>query len=115
MNTPSEKPTRNTQVTGEAELEQAHGRLHEELTERRALLPKAPEGEEQVRPQTRTRSQRSSRRKMLTKGLGMAAASVGASALLELSDGTALAKAPGPGVFASSVATTPAVKATGTN
>ena len=92
MNTPSEKPTRNAQVTGEAELEQAHGRLHEELTERRALLPKAPEGEEQVRPQTRTRSQRSSRRKMLTKGLGVAAAaSVGAGALLELSGWTAQA------------------------
>ena len=115
MNTPSEEPTQNAQVTGEGELEQAHGRLHKEPTEGRARRPKAPEEEEQARPQTHTRPRRSSRRKMLTKGLGMAAvASVGAGALLELSGGTAEASVK-PGVFASNTAGTPAVKATGTN
>jgi hypothetical protein len=53
---------------------------------------------------------------MLAKGLGVAAvASAGAGALLELSGGTAQASSIKPGVFASSTAGTPAVKATGTN
>jgi hypothetical protein len=117
MNTPSEEPTRDAQVTREAELEQAHGRLHEELTKGSALLPPAAEEEGRARPQTRTPPRRSSRRKMLTKGLGVVAvASVGAGALLELSSGTALASgAAKPGVFASSTASTPAVKATGSS
>lgn len=64
----------------------------------------------------RTCPQRSSRRKMLTKGLGAAAlASAGAGALLELSSGTALAGSVKPGVFASDTADIPAVSATGTN
>lgn len=117
MNTPSEEPTRNAQVTGEAELNQAHGRLHEELTKGRALLPKASEEEAPVGSQIRTHPRGSSRRKMLTKGLGMAAVvSVGAGALLQLSGGTAqAANIPKKGIFTSSKAGTPAVSATGTN
>ncbi len=117
MNTPSEEPTQNAQVTGEAELNQANGRLHEELTKGRAQLPKASEEKEPAGSQIRTRPCKSSRRKMLTKGLGVAAAvSVGAGALLELSGGTAqAARIPKKGVFASSTAGTPAVSATGTN
>ncbi len=115
MNTPSEEPITHELLSRLAALEQAHARLHEELTHVRA--ERAPAAEEQTSAQTRPRPRRSSRRKMLTKGLGVAAvATVGAGALLELSSGTALAAStPKPGVFASSVAGTPAVKATGTN
>src|SRR5256885_2545437 len=112
MNTSSGEPTRNE---GD-ELEQVRAGLHEALTNGGVVLPKSSEGGEQAGRQTRTRSQRSSRRKMLAKGLGVAAvASAGASALLELSGGTAQASSIKPGVFASSTAGTPAVKATGTN
>ncbi len=80
MNTPSEEPTIHELLSRLAELEQAHARLQEELTNVQAER-----------------------------------ATVGAGALPELSNGTALAPGPTPGVFASSVAGTPAVKATGTN
>ena len=69
--------------------------------------------EGQARPEIRTRPRRNSRRKVLTKGLGVAVATVGAGALLELSSGTASAESIKPGVFASNMAGTPAVKATG--
>jgi hypothetical protein len=116
MNTPSEESTIHEQVTRLAELEQENSSLHEELTNARAERAPATEEEGRAKPQTRTRPRRSSRRKMLTKGLGVAAvASVGAGALLELSSGRASASSIKPGVFASSTAGTPAVKATGTN
>jgi hypothetical protein len=113
MSTPFEGPTPNAQETKGAKLEQEQSSLQEELTEGRVNASPVPTEEEQARPQTRARPHRSSRRKMLTKGMGVAAvASVGAGALLQLSSGTALAS--GPGVFTSSKAGTPAVKATGT-
>jgi uncharacterized protein YPO0396 len=90
MNTPSEEPTQNAQGTRGAELEQEQSRLREELTKGRA--ERAPAEEKQAKPQTRTRPRESSRRKMLARGLGVAAvASAGAGALLELSNGTAQA------------------------
>ena len=114
MSTPSEEPTLHELLSRLAELEQAHARLQEELTNVRA--ERAPAAEEQASAQTRTRPRRSSRRKVLEKGLGVAVATVGAGAMLELSGGTALAAStPKPGVFASNVAGTPAVKATSTN
>ena len=116
MNTPSEEPIRNAQETRGTELEQEQSSVQEELTEGRANAWPVPTEEEQARPQTRAHPHRSSRRKILTKGLGVATvASVGAGALLELSSGTAQASGIKPGVFASSTAGTPAVKATGTS
>src|SRR5258708_13294278 len=114
MNTPSEEPTLHELLSRLAELEQAHARLQAELTNVRA--ERASEGgQTSTQRPTRTRPRRSSRRKVLTKGLGVAVASVGAGTLLELSGGTALAAGAKPGVFASSVSGTPAVSATGTN
>src|SRR5438067_2320814 len=108
MSTPSAEPTIHEQVTREAELEQEQSSLHEELTNVRTERSAA---EEPTNEQTRTRASKSSRRKALEKGLGVAVASVGAGALLELSGGTArAASTPKPGVFASSTAGTPAVK-----
>jgi hypothetical protein len=80
----------------------------------------AQPAEGQASPEIRTRPRRNSRRKVLTKGLEVALATVGAGALLELSSGTASAesiKPEGikPGVFASNGAGTPAVKTTGSN
>ena len=110
MNTPFEEPTIHELATRLAELEQANANLQAELTNVRAERA----AEEQTGTQTPTHSQRSSRRKMLTKGLGVAVASVGVGTMLEMSGGTALA-VPARGFFASSVAGKPAVKATGTN
>jgi hypothetical protein len=59
---------------------------------------------------------RTRRRELLTKGgLGLAAVTVGVGGVLDLATGTAQATGASPGVFASSEAKTPAVKATGTN
>ena len=113
MSTTSEEPTIHELLSRLAELEQAHACLQEELTNVRA--ERVPVAEEQTSTQTRPRPRRSSRRKVLRKGLGVAVATVGAGAMLELSSGTALAKPIGPGDFASSVSGTPAVRATGTN
>jgi hypothetical protein len=81
---------------------------HEELAVTRA--PEAPAGEGERHPARQTR-----RREMLAKGLGVAAAAVGAGAVLDLSAGTAQAASTKPGVFVSSTAGTPAVSATGAN
>ena len=110
MNTPFEEPTIHELATRVAELEQANANLQAELTNVQAERAV----EEQTGTRTSTRSQRSSRRKMLAKGLGVAVASVGVGTMLEMSGGTALA-APARGSFSSSVAGKPAVKATGTN
>ena len=113
MITTPDESTLQTLVNRLAELEQAHAHLQEELQVVKA--ERAAAGE-QATGQARTRTSKSSRRKVLEKGLGVAVATVGAGALLELSGGTALASDPAkPGVFASSTAGTPAVKATGTN
>lgn len=114
MNTPFEEPTIHELATRLTELEQANAHLQAELANVRAERA----AEEQISTQTPTqpiRPQRSSRRKMLTKGLGVAVASVGAGAMLELGGGTASAASSKRGLFASSVAGKPAVNATGTN
>src|SRR5215469_9122501 len=97
MNTPFEEPTLNALLSRVAELEQAHTRLHEEVTSLRAARANA---EGQTLAQPSPRSHRSSRRKVLAKGLGVAVATVGAGAMLELSTGTALAEKKS-GVFVS--------------
>ena len=116
MSMTEEEPALQGLLSRVAELERANARLQEELTHERAGRATAAE---QTRTQTRSRPRRSSRRKMLTKGLEVAAASVGAGVLLELSSGTALASELRPefthGVFVSNVFGTPAVSATGSN
>ena len=113
MNTSSEEPTLHELLSRVAALEQANGRLQEELT---SLGAERAAAEEQANGQKGTRTRKSSRRKVLEKGLGVAVATVGAGALLELSGGTALASDPAKaGVFASSTAGTPAVRATGSS
>ncbi len=113
MSTIQEEPTLHELLSRVAALEQENGRLQEELTNLGAQRAAA---DEQANGQTGTRTRKSSRRKVLEKGLGVAVATVGAGTLLELSSGTAsAAPTPKPGVFASSTAGTPAVKASGTN
>ncbi len=114
MSTTQEEPTLHELVSRLAALEQANGRLQEELTSLRAERATA---EEQAGQQTLPRARKNSRRKVLTRGLGVVVASVGAGAMLEVSGGTALAERESvkPGVFASSTAGTPAVSASGTN
>ena len=80
----------------------------EELTGTRAGEARLGEREQQRGPSAR-------RRDILAKSLGVAAAAVGAGAVLDLSAGTAQASSTKAGVFASSTAGTPTVKATGTN
>src|SRR5690349_13005475 len=78
---------------------------NEELTGTQAGEARLGEGEQQGGPSAR-------RRDILAKSLGVAAAAVGAGAVLDLSAGTAQASTTKAGVFASSTAGTPAVKAT---
>jgi len=113
MSTTQEEPTLQELMSRMAALEQVNARLLEELTNVRA--ERAPAAVEQANRQSLPRTRKSSRRRMLTTGLEVAAAAVGAGTLLELSSGVASAAQPKPGVFASSVAGKPAVSATGTN
>lgn len=118
MNTTNDEPTMQELAARLAELEQVNVRLRQELAALQAGQPMArtqkmtlPQ-EDQARRQ-RSISKRKSRRGMLTKGLGVALATVGAGTLFEMSAGTAYAKS--NGVFISNIAGTPAVSATGTN
>jgi ferric-dicitrate binding protein FerR (iron transport regulator) len=111
MSTTQEGPTLQQLISRVATLEQANVRLLEQLTSVRA--ERAPAADERARRQTGIRPRRSSRRRVLTKSLGVAIAAVGAGAMLELSSGTASAKSSGE--FVSGVAGTPAVNATGKN
>jgi hypothetical protein len=113
MSTTQEEPTLQELMSRMAALEQVNARLLEELTNVRA--ERAPAAVEQANRQSLPRTRKSSRRRMLTTGLEVAAAAVGAGTLLELSSGVASAAQPKAGVFASSVAGKPAVSATGTS
>lgn len=113
MSTTQEEPSLQELMSRVAALEQVNACLLEELTNVRA--ERALTAVEQAKRQPLPRIRKSSRRRVLTTGLEVAAAAVGAGTLLELSSGVASAAHPKPGVFASSIAGNPAVSATGTN
>src|SRR5258706_6825064 len=69
MSMTTDEPTLQELLDRLAELEQAHTRLQEELTSVRATRANA---EEQTAAQPSSRPHRSSRRKVLAKGLGVA-------------------------------------------
>lgn len=91
-----------------AELERANARMSEQLaaiqTERaRSDRQKMPSGRANIPEKSTESRKRKSRRSLLEKGLGVAAATVGAGALIGINGGTAHADGlEGPTVFASS-------------
>ena len=126
MSTTQEEPTLHELASRLAQLEQTNARLHEELLTLRAERAR---GGEQVRTLTRGRrpgrseqpdrqtttetGTRKSRRRLLAKGLAVAAATIGGVAALQRS--SPVAYADNIGNFDSTDGKTPAVTAKGTN
>ena len=111
------EPAIQERMASLAELERANARMNEELLTLRAAQPAVPEqaslsGRSMAVSEQAPTERPKSRRRLLRTGLGVAVATVGAGALLEMNAGAAHANGnEGPTIFTSTMSGTPAVTA----